>query len=340
MAARLDLSPITVDEGLLSKTRSREPFDHLAVEMLARAGKMVEQVVSGVQRETVASGLSLDEAVIGGLLVRLGKLTRGVFDSAQTDESEAHLVLSRSAAETAIVLVWLVRRGTSEHRRRFRADSFAYWRGQLERMRPGAPGEDEVMRSTRERVERHVAHEMASAGVGWEDVPKRSNSWGPDMRQRCAQLGIEWIYDSFFASHSSYVHPSWHELRAFHLSSAEDVIRLEPTFGGMLPIGGYVLARLIAEACDAAAEALPCDIDSENLADFVNRTTTASRILSMHFSAFVGRGGVDEYLQGHRMSPLAGMPSSPLTSAKATRVLRPTWQSWTAPRLRRYNLTR
>jgi hypothetical protein len=298
MTRKLAWPSITLDEDLPRETTSREPFDQLMAELLARAGMVSEQVAAGVQRATITKGLDRDQAVLGGLLVRMGKLTRGVLDSTQAEESEAHLVLSRSATETAITLMWLIRHGSDDSLRRFRADSFAYWRKQLQRMRSPEVQEDKTMRSMRERTEQHVAFELSAAGVGWDDVPEQSNSWGPDMRQRCGQLGLSWVYPAYFASHSSYVHPSWHELRTFHLACDGDLVQLESTFGGMVPVAGYVLARLVAEACQAAAEVLPCDVDQADLQAVVKSTVRASQVLAIHFSDFISRGGVDEYLHG------------------------------------------
>jgi len=93
--AVLRLDPIIIDGAALASALERDPFDELGYAMLARAGRMSEQVVAAVQRATPAGGLSLDDAVIGGLLVRMSKLTRAVFDATQADESEAHLALSR-----------------------------------------------------------------------------------------------------------------------------------------------------------------------------------------------------------------------------------------------------
>lgn len=298
MSRTLRLAPIVVDSDALARSETRDPFDRLAFEMLARSGRMTEQVIAAVQRATPPTGLELDEAVVGGLLVRTSKLLRGVFDATQADESEAHLALSRCAAETAITLRWLVRCGTETAFRRFRADSFAYWRRQLDQMR-ATTSADEVEQRIAQRLERHVEAELRAAGVGWQDVPRRPNSWGPDMRKRCDALGQSWVYDAFFASHSSYVHPSWHELRAFHLDSSGDGLALDASYGGMAPIAAYVLARLVAEACGEAAFFLPCDLDQADVAARVEATVAASHALAVEFSDFVAAGGVDGDLDRH-----------------------------------------
>lgn len=301
----LDLQPIVVDRRQLVAADSGEQFRQHGYEMLARVGQMSEQIVDAVQRETPAEGLSLDEAVIGGLLVRLSKQTRGIFDATQADESEAHGPLSRCAAETAITLSYLARHGDDPMFRRFRADSFAYWRAQLDGMRAGADREDDDMRLVREKVEAVIEHEIQAASVKWEDVPRRSNSWGPSMRDRCEAIEEAWVYDTLFASHSSYVHPTWHELRTFHLSTSGGRLELDVTYGTMAPIAAYVVARVIAGGCGDAVRFLPCDLDPDDAAKRVDGTIEASQVLSFEYADFLARGGEDENLERH---PGAGGP--------------------------------
>ena len=98
----------------------RSPFDVAGWELIARAGMLGETVVAATGQLPDGSyrALPLDEALNGGLLVRLTKLLRALFDSTQTD-SEAHQILARCAGETAINLRWLLRIGNPEHSNAF-----------------------------------------------------------------------------------------------------------------------------------------------------------------------------------------------------------------------------
>jgi hypothetical protein len=298
--AKLDLNTIVVDFEALAATDERWDFDVLAFKMLARAGQMTSQLVASVARATPPQGLTLDEAVLGGLLVRQMKLVRALFDSTQADASEAHLVLSRCVGETALTLSWLSEHGSAEHLRRFRADSFAHWRREVERMRRAEGREDEVSQTTRALVEAEVEGELSAAGLTWEDVPPRTNSWGPDLRQRCEPLDRGWVYDTLFASHSAYVHPSWHEIRTFHLATENGRLVLDPTYGGIAPIAGYIITRLVAEACLSASRRLPCDLESADVEARVSATVEATQALAVEFAEFSARGGLDDALGRHR----------------------------------------
>jgi hypothetical protein len=269
--------------------------------MLVRAGRLCECLIDAVGRQPDGgrNGLDLDQAVVGGLLVRTAKLTRSIFDSTQAEDSEAHSPLSRCLGETAITLRWLVWKSDAQSYHRFRAASFARWRGWLAHAEASAEDEDEESRAVRVAIERQIAAELDAAGVTWDDVPHRPNEWGPNIRQRFEALDQRWVYDTLFVSHSSYVHPSWHEIRAFHLSTDENGLHLDYSYAGMAPIAAFVLARLVVEACRDAAAVLPHVLDADALEDVVDRTIHASQVLAVEFSSFMARGGLERDLQKH-----------------------------------------
>jgi hypothetical protein len=294
--AVLDLPPIRIDRRALGATTDRQDFDEKGWEMLARSGKLAERLIASTE-EKQEEGLDLDQAVIGGLLIRSAKLTRAIFDSTQAEESEAHATLSRSLAETTATLRWLIQKGDPTSFRRFRADSLARWRGFLGEMDGESEKESQSAQALREKVESYVKAELDSAGLTWDDVPLKPNSWGPSARQQFEDLGQGSVYNVLFATHSSYVHPTWHEIRSFHLAPAPNGFHLDPSYAGMVPVAAFVLARLVAEACTAAATVLPNNLDSDALAEVVEHTVHASHILSVEFGDFIARGCLDDQFE-------------------------------------------
>ncbi|MGH9646685.1 MAG: DUF5677 domain-containing protein [Bryobacteraceae bacterium] len=130
-----------------------------------------------------------------------------------------HRILARCAGETAINLRWLLRVGTPEHYKRFRAEAFVALLRTANKVDEDV--EDPVLRGTGNLVTEILARELRDAGLEKGDVPKRTGRWGGTLRQRFEALDESGLYDAFFATHSDYVHGSWHELRTFHLQSVE-----------------------------------------------------------------------------------------------------------------------
>jgi hypothetical protein len=241
--------------------------------------------------------LSLDEALNGGLLVRLTKLLHSLFDSTQTD-SEAHQILARCASEAAINLCWLLRVGKPEHYKRFRAEAFVALLRTADKVDEDV--EDPVLRGTGALVTEILARELRDAGLERGDVPKRTGQWGGTLRQRFEALGESGLYDAFFATHSDYVHGSWHELRTFHLQNVEGGYALDLTYGGLTPSAMYETARLVLQAVDAYADQMPvAGLDLEALRVVTQGTIEAARFASLEFARFVAEGGIDHEVNRH-----------------------------------------
>jgi hypothetical protein len=158
-------------------------------------------------------------------------------------------------------------------------------------MRADLEHEDDSARTLRLQVEAHIDQELQAAGVDWADVPRKPNTWGPSIKKQCDAVGQAWVYDTLFASHSNYVHPTWHEIRAFHLTTQHGSLELDVTYGTMTPVAVYVVAQVVAQSCGDAAAYLPCDLEPDDTADRVASTIEASQVLAMDFSEFQARMG-------------------------------------------------
>lgn len=296
----LSLPPISIDWDAIERASERWPFDRLGWELIARAGQVGERVIdaTGVDDKEGRRGLTLDEAVIGGLFVRMTKLVRGLFDASQSDEYEVPQVVARCVVETAVNIRWLLKEDDAEEYRRFRADSFVTWRKLLSRLEPTG---DEVLDGTSERVRRNVEGELKAAGLTWEDVPKSSGSWGRgSFRQRLAELGLEDLYDSLFATHSYYVHGSWHELRTFHLKTEDGETQLDPTYGELAPTTSYEVTITSLQAARDYVRAMPVPSSLAASVDaLAEPTIEACRRLSVAFASYISRGGLDDLLERH-----------------------------------------
>jgi len=301
--AALSLPPISIDWDVIETATERHPFDRLGWELIARAGQIGERVVdsTGLDDDGNRRSLTLDEAVIGGLFVRMTKLIRGLFDASQSDESEVHQIVARCVVETAANLRWLLLRNDPEEYKRFRADSFVTWRKWLETTT--ATG-DAKLDGIAVRMKQHIETELTAAGLTWADVPKRPGSWGRgSFRQRLADLDIEGLYLVLFATHSYYVHGSWHELRTFHLKTDGGGLHLDSTFGELAPPTSYeVTIAALQAACDyVRALPLPAAVVNEVVA-VSESTIDACARLGTAFADYVSRGGLDPLLERHATS--------------------------------------
>lgn len=299
----LSLPPISIDWDLVESATDRHPFDRLGWELIARAGQIGERVVdsTGLDSNGNRRPLTLDEAVVGGLFVRMTKLLRGLFDASQSDESEVHQIVARCVVETAVNVRWLLLMNDPEEYKRFRADSFVNWRKWLETTT--ATG-DASLDGIAVRVQQHIESELSAAGLTWSDIPKQPGSWGRgSFRQRLADLNIEGLYLVLFATHSYYVHGSWHELRTFHLKTEGGGLHLDSTFGELAPPTSYEVTLASLQAANDYIKAMPVPAAVANDVIAVSESTIeACARLGAAFAGYVSRGGLDPLLERHSSS--------------------------------------
>jgi hypothetical protein len=282
-------------EQLRAADADRTPFDVFGWELIGRTGRLCETLVAatGGLRDGSVRGLTLDEAVNAGLLVRLTKLIRALFDSTQSEESEAHQILARCAAETAINLRWLLTFGNADAHKRFRAASYGTFLKISDRI--DRDQEDPVIRGTGERVVDYFARELAGAGVERADIPKRPGQWAGSLRARFDDLEEGGLYDVFFGTHSDFVHGSWHESVTFHLRMSPSGYVPDLTFGGLAPPTMYETSRLVLNALLGYASKMPvAGLDAEAHRTVAEMTIEAAIFAELEFARFAASGGIDD----------------------------------------------
>jgi hypothetical protein len=300
----LPIPPITVDRDALAPGPNRYEFDRVGFELIARAGRLCEHVVdqTGLRPDGTRQPLAIDEATLGGLLVRMSKLLRDMFASTQADESEAHQILARCAVETAINLRWLIRKADPAEYKRFRAASFATLLQWLEETAAAPTAGSPVAvdgAAVRNRMEQYIEAELALAGLTRADVPASATAWGAgNFRNRLVDLELEELYLPMFATHSYYVHGSWHEIRTFHLERDQSGFHLDSSFGGIGPPTSYETAIRCMEAARDYCEVMPvADIDEDELVALVDRSEDLVGQMNVAFQRWLAAGGLDVLLE-------------------------------------------
>lgn len=305
--ADLGLPLIRIDFGELTDTTDRYPFDRVGWEFIARASQLSVLLVEatgtvagdpGGGAEPQRRPLTLDEAVVGGLLVRVAKLLRALFDSTQSEQSEAHHILARCVVETAVNMRWLLQADDPDEYQRFRADSFVTWLKLLDRQAASPANEDEVARAVNERIKALIESELRAADLERKDIPPAPGSWGKgSFRKRLEDLGLGSLYLSMFATHSYYVHGSWHELRTFHVRGGRDGMELELDYGELAPPVSYETAQVALVALRDYVDAMPlAAIDIDEVKGVIGQTRSGITNVNLAFADFMARGGIDDVL--------------------------------------------
>jgi hypothetical protein len=209
-----------VDISRLDNETSRGRVTTLAFELyketirvLNLAAHILDQVSSG------SGGLSRNQAICAGLLIRMVKFMIAVLDlTCKSDRGEVVLSLTRSIMESAFNLEFLVRAGDDKHYDDFVKYSLGAERELYDLLQANiAKRGDGSVLPIEQRMLRSLARLCEVSGVKIEDVHPKWSSWAGGLKQRLQFLQMEEQYVFMHRLPSHAVHGTWVDLYKQHL---------------------------------------------------------------------------------------------------------------------------
>ncbi|MFC1590414.1 DUF5677 domain-containing protein, partial [Candidatus Omnitrophota bacterium] len=111
MLKDFDLKKVEVKTKDVQSYKSEDQFTGLAVELLKEAGIIISIVACSYRLDAVNKPRKWkrNEAILGGLAIRISKLLQGVLDQTCQNRREIAEILFRCLAESAINLKYLIK---------------------------------------------------------------------------------------------------------------------------------------------------------------------------------------------------------------------------------------
>jgi hypothetical protein len=213
--------PYELDRGALRMAVDEDPFGRAAFELhkdLAQSATLVAGAFR-VDDDGLPRSLTLDEAVLAGLMVRCLKTQHGVLQSAASQRQELVNFFLRALAESAVNLSYLLQCGSPELYESFRRYSLRVDAALKRRIEENVAARDGELWPIERRMLEGIQRVFARSGVDPADVdPDDRRDWGESIYRRFVALGLRDIYLAFFSVQSHYTHGNWHDLYAYHLT--------------------------------------------------------------------------------------------------------------------------
>jgi hypothetical protein len=209
-----------VDISSLDNETSRGKVTTLAFELyketirvLNLAAHILDQASSG------GGGLSRNQAICAGLLIRMVKFMVAVLDlTCKNDRGEIVLSLTRSIMESAFNLEFLVRADDDKHYDDFVKYSLGAERELYDLLQANiARRGDGPVLPIEQRMLRSLDRLCEASGVKIEDVHPKWSSWAGGLKQRLQFLQMEEQYVFMHRLPSHAVHGTWVDLYKQHL---------------------------------------------------------------------------------------------------------------------------
>ncbi len=186
-------------------------------------------------------GWERDEAILGGLMVRLYKLLSALLDQICQRRAEIAQIMCRLAFETVVDIRYLVRKLDAELGDDFVKSSYRQERILHDQIMDRIAERGGEVMPVEDRMLRSINRAASLANLSLDDVSTKRRDWGGQNTRAKAKevFGDDLAYIGAFSGMSQSVHGSWGDLLQFHLET-EDGKRFTPS-----PEWGYPRPQLL-----------------------------------------------------------------------------------------------
>ena len=238
-----------VDIEEIKKFDSEEQFMSLAVDLLKEVGQ-ITAILSCAYRLDERHNprkWTRNEAILGGLMIRINKLQSGLLDQICQKRLEISIILFRCLAESIINLKYLLKKNSEEIFDEYIEYSLREEKRLLNKITQNInrrghelPIESRMKRSI------NLAFQTSSFSPTQVDETKWK-PWGEKIYKRAKSIDMEEAYFALFSLPSHAVHGNWQDLITYHLEYENGEFSPKTQWGYPRPQPLFVAALLSAE---------------------------------------------------------------------------------------------
>jgi hypothetical protein len=221
-----EIKRVEIDPKTLSLFTDEDEFTDLAVQLLVEAGSYVVLAHSLMDSE---GGWNREDAILGGLMVRLYKLISALLDQVCQRKAEIAQIMCRLSFEAVVDVRYLLRKMDAELADDFVRSSYRQERILRDQIAERIAVRDGEMLPVEDRMLKSINRAADMAGISLDDVSTKRRDWGgKNTRAKANEVfGDDLAYIGAFGGMSQSVHGSWGDLMQFHLET-EDGKRFAP----------------------------------------------------------------------------------------------------------------
>lgn len=217
--AEVDRTPVD-PEALLSSASEQEHL-RVAYDLTRETTALVG--LAGAATEDPQGCWTVEEAVIGGQVVRLFRLLRALLEQVRASRAEIGWVISRMIMETVINIRFFLKHNSPELVASYLHQSLQHEVKLKQLIESNISKRDGEVQAIEARMLRSIDRDFRRSGVDPESIPKkRIRNWGgKSLFEKAQELGEEQTYLSLFGAPSRVVHGNWHDLLQHSLEFVE-----------------------------------------------------------------------------------------------------------------------
>ena len=215
-----DIEPVTVNRSEVESFEKNSQYAELAFNLFRETAQWV-CLFAAILGERPS--WNVHEAILGGHLVRLFKLTRCILEVAQ-ERAEIMWIFLRLSAECLINFRFLLANASDELFASYLHQSLQHDRELLWQIDQNVAARGGAVLPIEKRMRHSVARTFERSGVNMSDLPeKKIHNWGSkNLFERAQAVGLDSAYFAIFGGPSRNVHGGWRDLLEHHLDYKSD----------------------------------------------------------------------------------------------------------------------
>ncbi len=245
----LPIKSVAVDERKISKFQHDQEFMPLAVELLKEVGHITSLLACSyrLDENNQPRKWRRNEAIVGGLFVRLVKLQMGVLGAVCDRHAEIADILFRCLSETILNIRYLILKGTPRLYDEFVEYSLREEKRLLQTIKKNIKNRGRTL-PIEQRMISSIQRAFKQSGVNPKNVDESKRTpWGENIFKRAEAVGYGKAYQGIFGLPSHSVHGNWQDLIHYHLEMVEEFYIPTPEWTRPRPQPVFVAALLSAE---------------------------------------------------------------------------------------------
>lgn len=224
-----------------------------------------------------------DEAILGGMMVRLTKLLMGIIDLTCQHKWEIANILFRSAIETGINIRFLIKKNTKDAFQEYIKYSLKSEKKLWDRIKLNIKesGEEQPIEK---RMKKSIKKSFLKSGYKPDEIDYKQKSWGGSIYNRFEKVGWQKIYLGGFVLPSHAVHGNWEDILRNHIKETPSGYKPDSSWTNPRPQPLIMLILLVLEVnIDYLNDLLPeCDDKTELLGKIDDLQFRAMKVNSLH----------------------------------------------------------
>jgi len=262
-----------IDRERMARLTSEDGFMSIAVELMKEISKITVILACSYPpaENNIVRKLTRNEAILGGLFVRLAKLQSGYLDAVCQRRSEIASILERCLSETIINLIYLITQNSNELYDEYIIYSLREEKKLLDLIDKNVTSRGYEL-PIESRMRSSIMRSFDSSGLAPDQIDETNRkTWGGSIFRRAESIGLAEAYRALFGLPSHVIHGNWQDLLRFHVKQEGDEFlpSMEWTIPRPQPI--FLLGLLSAAVCELYLnEKLPDCEDRRFLLEIIN----------------------------------------------------------------------